>query len=210
MAIKQLTHVPVVREWCQSLGVLTAVSISRQEADTKLAAYVPMLLSDFTDEAFTTDSLSHVAKACKRGFPTYPELHMALREWWQAHKPQPLRLAVDGSDIQAEQRERQREIRESWADPDAVLRSVENCAGNRLLLRTLASAVNLYAPQHRHLVPIDDVATEAPDSAPEREPVKPHYLTPAQLDRISPLPGGRKREDHARCTSRSEKCSSAR
>jgi len=87
------THVPVVREWLVSLGMLTAISISREEARMKLAAFLPMLMSDFEDGAFTKESLNHVAKACVKGFPTYPELHIHLRDWWRDHRPLPPLLA---------------------------------------------------------------------------------------------------------------------
>ena len=86
---KQRTHIRVVREWCQSLGVLTAVSITRQEAEMKLAAYVPLLFDRFPDGAFTTASLEHVARQCVKGFPTYPELAGYLSDWWRAHRPAP-------------------------------------------------------------------------------------------------------------------------
>lgn len=84
---KQTVHVGVVREWCVSLGVLTAVSISRQEAEMKLAAYVPMLLQRFDDAAFTSASLQHVAARALKGFPTYPELADWLGDWWRDHQP---------------------------------------------------------------------------------------------------------------------------
>ena len=80
-------HVGIVREWLVSLGILTAISISREEARIKLAAFVPMMMSDFEDSAFTKESLNHVAKACVKGFPTYPELHNHLRDWWRANRP---------------------------------------------------------------------------------------------------------------------------
>ena len=83
----QATHLPVVRNWCQSLGVLSAVSISRAEAEMKLAAYVPLLMREFPDAAFTADSLSHCAKAAIKGFPTYGELIHSLGEWWREHQP---------------------------------------------------------------------------------------------------------------------------
>jgi hypothetical protein len=86
---KQSVHVPVVRQWCQSLGVLSAISISRQEAEMKLAAYVPMLLDRFPDGAFTTASLEYVAARAVKGFPTYGELATWLAEWWREHRPMP-------------------------------------------------------------------------------------------------------------------------
>ena len=85
----QQTHEPVVRQWCQSLGILTAVSISRQEAEMKLAAYVPLLASEFPAAAFTTESLQHVARLCHRGFPTYPEIVNHLSMWWRENRTLP-------------------------------------------------------------------------------------------------------------------------
>jgi hypothetical protein len=86
---KQTTHVGKVREWCQSLAVLTAVSMTREEATMKLGAYIPMLMRDYPDAAFTTDSLNHVARQCIKGFPTYPELANYLSAWWRDHRPLP-------------------------------------------------------------------------------------------------------------------------
>ena len=86
---KQTTHVGVVRQWCQSLGILSAVSISRAEAEMKLAAYVPLLLDRFPDAAFTTASLEHVAARAVKGFPTYGELAAWLAEWWRENRPKP-------------------------------------------------------------------------------------------------------------------------
>jgi hypothetical protein len=89
---QQSIHVRVVREWLVSLGVLAAVSISRQEAEMKLSAFVPMLMREFTDEAFTPDSLSYVARQCKY-FPTYGELCGYLSDWWHDNRPRPVAIA---------------------------------------------------------------------------------------------------------------------
>jgi hypothetical protein len=77
----------IVREWCASLGVLTAVSISRYEADIKLAAYTPMLASRFPHQVFTPESLEYVAARAIKGFPTYPELAAWLAAWWREQRP---------------------------------------------------------------------------------------------------------------------------
>src|SRR5579862_1877880 len=90
--MRKQAHIKVVREWCVSLGILSAVSISRQEAEMKLAAYVPMLLQRFPDAAFTAESLEHVAARALKGFPTYAELAAWLGEWWSDRKPLPLAL----------------------------------------------------------------------------------------------------------------------
>jgi hypothetical protein len=83
------TALVIVREWCQSLGVLSAINVSRAEAEMKLAAYVPLLVREFPAGAFTADSLAHVAAAAVKGFPTYGELVASLRVWWADHRPMP-------------------------------------------------------------------------------------------------------------------------
>lgn len=53
----------------------------------KLAAYVPLLMREFPDAAFTSDSLSYVAKQAIKGFPTYGEAVAWLGDWWREHQP---------------------------------------------------------------------------------------------------------------------------
>jgi hypothetical protein len=89
----QQTHLPLVRKWCQSLGVLSAVSISRDEAEMKLAAYVPLLMQRFPEAAFTAASLDYVAGLARKGFPTYGELVGWLGDHWRDNRP-PLRQAL--------------------------------------------------------------------------------------------------------------------
>ena len=84
----------MVREWCISLGVLTAISMSRQEAELKLGAFMPLLMKEFPDEAFTADSLAHVARQCARGFPSYGELVSHLSAWWRENRPKPPAIAA--------------------------------------------------------------------------------------------------------------------
>lgn len=153
--MKQNVHVNVVREWLVSLGILTAISISREEARVKLAAFLPMLMSDFTDAAFTTDSLNHVAKACAKGFPTYPELHNHLRAWWREHHPVLTLPAPPPPPPRPEPTDEERAY---------VRACVQKIIGNM----------------------------RSPDAVPPPAPT-PRYLTPAQLDQINPLPGGRRR-----------------
>jgi hypothetical protein len=158
---KQTTHVGVVREWCQSLGILSAVSISRQEAEIKLALYVPNLISDFPDAAFTAASLNHVAKACVKGFPTYAELYNALRTWWRENRP--IANALPAPAQRTPEPERPPPTDEERA---YVRRCVEEITAN------------LRNPDAEKLR--------------DRDP-GPRYLTPEQLDRVNPLPNGRKR-----------------
>jgi hypothetical protein len=89
MQQQQPDHHQAVRQWCLSLIVLSAVSISRDEAETKLAAYVSLLTREFPAGAFTADSLAHVAARASKGFPTFGEIVQALRPWWADHRPVP-------------------------------------------------------------------------------------------------------------------------
>ena len=80
-------HLPAVRKWCQSLGVLSAVNTSDEDAASKLAVYVPLLVQRFPADAFTAESLEHVAARAVKGFPTYGELAEWLAEWWRPRRP---------------------------------------------------------------------------------------------------------------------------
>jgi hypothetical protein len=68
--------------------------MSRQDAEMRLAAYVPMLLDRFPDEAFTTASLQYVAARAVKGFPTYGELAEWLSDWWRDNRPRPIAIVA--------------------------------------------------------------------------------------------------------------------
>jgi hypothetical protein len=159
----QKTHVRIVREWCVSLGILSAITISRQEAEMKLAAYVPMLLQSYPDEAFTTASLEHCARMAVKGFPTYGELAGWLSDWWREHRPLPPLLPPPEP---AQPRE---------PPTEEEIAYVHNCVQQII--------GNMRAPFG--------------DSSGSALSPRPRYLTPAQLDRINPLPNGRKRDGAA-------------
>ena len=168
---KQTTHLPVVRQWCQSLGVLSAVSISRQEAEMKLAAYVPLLFDRFPDAAFTTASLEHVAARAVKGFPTYGELAAWLSEWWSAHRP--ALPALPPPDIPPPR---------PPPTPEEVAYVHQRVAECVAAMRSSAIDADTVGRS------LDEALTFRP---------RPRYLTPEQLDRINPLPNGRKRSDAA-------------
>ena len=155
---KQTTHLPVVRQWCQSLGVLSAVSITRHEAEMKLAAYVPTLMDRFPDAAFTTASLEHVAARAVKGFPTYGELAAWLAEWWREHRPLPPALPPPAP------------IPPRQPPTEAEIAHVHAC-----VQQIIANMRSPFAERD------------------EPGPVQPRYASPELLDRINPLPGGRKR-----------------
>jgi hypothetical protein len=168
---KQQTHVPVVRHWCQTLGVLTAISISRDEAEMKLAAYVPMLMREFSDAAFTNDSLNAVARQCVKGFPTYPELAGFLSDWWRGNRPPPPALPPPEPPPQREPPTPEECARVHQAVQEIVrgLRAAEAAKS-----RSVAEQLDALRVKPR------PAAMPLPD---------------ALLDRINPLPNGRKRHD---------------
>jgi hypothetical protein len=159
---KQQTHINVVRQWCLSLGVLSAVSVSRQEAEMRLAAYVPMLMDRFPDGAFTTASLEHVARHAVKGFPTYGELAAWLADWWRDHRPLPPLLEKP---------------KEAPPQPPRVPPTPEEIEYVHRCVQQIAANMR------------------SPWSEREAEPlsVRPAYASPEVLDRINPLPNGRKR-----------------
>lgn len=164
----QQTHIRVVREWCQSLGVLTAVSISRAEAEMRLGAYVPMLVRDFPDAAFTTDSLNAVARQCVEGFPPYPVLAARLAQWW---KPRMAPL-VPALPPPAPAAPRPPPTPEEVAHVEALVREVT------VHLRASAEVTEARSRQ------LEEAGGHVP---------QPCYLSPGVLDQLNPLPNGRKR-----------------
>jgi hypothetical protein len=144
--------------------------MSRTEAEMKLAAFVPMLMRDFPDAAFTADSLSHVARRAMKGFPIYGELAAWLGEWWAERRPMPVALPAPDP----------RPLLHREPPTPEIVEAVHRAA-NEAIAALRSSAVT------RDTVgrPIGERA-----GPPEQ---KPRYLSPAQLDQINPLPNGRKR-----------------
>lgn len=177
---RQATHVGVVRSWCQSLGVLTAVSITREEAEMKLAAYVPLLMQEFPDAAFTSESLNHVARACSKGFPTYAELVGALSAHWRASRPVLALPPPPPPEPRPPPTDEERaEVTRLAREAIAALRSTAQEFDRR------REAV--WAAQERRGVvppPYDDAGRP-----------RARHLSAELLDRINPLPNGRKRSD---------------
>lgn len=163
---QQQTHIRTVRQWCQSLGILSAVSISRQEAEMKLAAYVPMLLARFPDAAFTTESLEHVARRAVKGFPTYGELAEWLGEHWKETRPPFPAIAPPPPPPPRPE-----------PTPEEIEHVRQLCA--QVVGELRASAIAK-----------DTVGRPLPTGP---VPPTPRYLSPDVLDRINPLPNGRKR-----------------
>lgn len=155
-----------VRDWVEALGVLTCDNMTPTEAAMKTLAYVPMLQDDFPPEAFTQESLSHVARQCKY-FPAYAEIYNHLREWWRARRPMPVALPAPVPERRPEPTE------EEKAHVTAIVQ--------QLTAELRVTAINREVGNN--------------DLAQQEEPRRPraYYLTPAQLDIINPLPNGLKR-----------------
>ena len=79
-----------VEEWLVALGMLTASK--GDDAEAKLAAYIPLLAARFEAAAFTQASLEAVAARCKF-FPSYSEIVEHLGAWWRDNRPRPQGLA---------------------------------------------------------------------------------------------------------------------
>jgi len=148
-------------------------------------------LSDLRDDQFTEETLRFLARRLPRR-PTSMEIREALDAFDKSQQPKP--AAVQERDAWAD---RQAFLRKDWDDPAAILRKVQQCDGNVNWLRLLASVVAKYAPQHLGLIPpailerFDDDDGGRIGEELRRAPSR--YLDPEMLDRINPLPGGRKR-----------------
>lgn len=160
-----------VRNWCISLGVLTATNMSRQEAELKLAGYVPFLANEFPAPVFCQASLSYVARRCPY-FPSYGQLCDHLRDWWRDNRPlPPLLPAREAAPLPPREPPTPEEIAHVHACVLEIMRSL--------------------AKRHEYT---PGVSRPLPNE-PRR--VTPHCLPPDMLDRMNPLPNGRKRTDAA-------------
>jgi hypothetical protein len=134
----------------------------------KLAAYVPLLASEFPAAAFTTESLQHVARLCHRGFPTYPEIANHLSMWWRENRTLP-RIAAPV--LEERPPPTPEEIAYVRGRVDEIVRNLR--------------AAELYR------------TSQIVDLPSAKFSPGPRYLTPEQLDIINPLPNGRKRVPQA-------------
>ena len=82
----------IVRRWLVSLGRLTAVKTTSDEAAEFVDTRTPMLAMRFSDGAFTATSLEAVAAQCKY-LPTYGELAEMLSRWWRTNRPMPVAIS---------------------------------------------------------------------------------------------------------------------
>jgi hypothetical protein len=131
-----------------------------------------MLMREFgDDQAFTADSLNHVARACIAGFPPYPVLCVHLGEWWRGNRPLPPLLPAC----------------EAPPPPPREPPTDAERATVHALVQQFVSDVTYRERSY-------PTSRALPD---EPQPARPRYLPPDVLDRINPLPNGRKRADAA-------------
>jgi hypothetical protein len=157
--------VGTVREWTIALGILTAGNMSRADAEMKLRAYVPLLQDNFPPAAFTQDSLHHVARQCK-WFPSYAEVVEHLGGWWKEHRPPFPALPAPEP------------------PPPRPEPTPEEIAYVQARVAEITAALRVSAI---------DKATQGRPLPTGPVPPTPRYLPPDVLDRINPLPNGRKR-----------------
>ena len=109
----------------------------------KLAAYIPLLMKDFPDAAFTADSLSFVARRAVKGFPTYAEVCIWLGDWWRSHGPRP--LALPGEPVVM--------LRGDPPTQEEIEHVRRVAAETIAVLRANAIQANDWEPTARHLTP---------------------------------------------------------
>ena len=169
-SIASIAKPEAIADWLMALGVLTADTGSRAEAEMKLAAYVPLLAERFPAGAFTPASLEHVASKC-RFFPAYADVVEHLGAWWLKHRPAPPALPPPP------------------AVPARPAPTADEVARVAAAVREVAAM--LHAGELWH------ASGAWPDEASRSRPA---FLSPGLLDQINPLPNGRKRTDAAEAT----------
>jgi hypothetical protein len=161
-----------VRNWVEALGVLCSDNMTPTEAEMKVLAYVPMLQGDFPPEAFCQASLSHVVRECKF-FPAYADVYAHLRVWWREHRPVPPALPPPAP------------IRQRDEPTD------EEKAHVSRIVAELTAELRRKPLDYEVLEGNNELPQE--DQDPQTRRPRAYHLTPAQLDRVNPLPGGAKR-----------------
>jgi hypothetical protein len=177
-------------------------------------AYLAPRLDDLSPYWFTEDAIAGIWRDL-RTLNSAERVRKALREFHMKQAP-PRPQPISESEREASAWEdRKAWLRRDWDDPAGILRRVQACQGNVLLLRLLGKLVRQWAPQHLGFLPPHILeAIESDEAAPQDRhlrfgaepaafepappaPPGPRHLDPAELDRINPLPNGRKRVDAA-------------
>jgi hypothetical protein len=208
--------------WAEQLAEVIRPTAAK--AATTQIAQLLRYLTDMPDEAFVEASVQYVANRKAGHALTLMWLRTVLVEYLhEADPPEPRpQQESPNAKLRREWQSRQEWLAENWDDPPGILRKVHAHRDDRPMLRLLARIVGMWAPQHLGLLPPDVLEEVARDpemqlpvfvalrdrlgDAPapvytathtqgeKRRPV-PSYLDPAYLDRINPLPNGRKRTD---------------
>lgn len=110
-------------------------------------------LVDVPEHAFTDDSLQYCATRLRKT-PSLPIMRDLLAEYLREQDPAPVR-DVETPTMRERRKweERQAFLRRDWDDPAGILRKVRNCGDDMRWLRSLASLVAKWAPQHLGLLP---------------------------------------------------------
>jgi hypothetical protein len=176
------------------LAKLTA-PMSAPVAAKALADMLP-LFEDIPDDAFTLESLEHVASQCER-VPTYRELREHLGDWAKAHPPvlPPSRaVQAPSGERNPEEEDRQfwntitsQQLREKTAEIDAMTGPMATVVRDALR-RSYVNGLTRYAPHRLGWLPPHWLPREPTDPTPlpvEPEPQrprpKPSHFTPEQL-----------------------------
>jgi hypothetical protein len=172
--------------------------------------YLRPRLEDLSPYWFTEDAIAGIWMHL-RSLNSAERVRKALREFHALRAP-PRPPPISQQEREAsEWEDRKAWLRRDWDNPARIMQNVRATAGHPMqlyLLRLQAKMVRLWAPQHLGYLPphileaIERDDSPAPLSRQDQlnalgqvAVTQPRHLTPEQLDRINPLPNGRKRTD---------------
>jgi hypothetical protein len=191
------------------------------QSTDRVVAYLQPRLQDLNPFWFTEPAINAVFLKV-RTLNSADRVRNALREF-HAKQPPPTQTHETPIQREWRTwQEQQEQLASEWDDPHGITRKVRDCADNPTAMRMLARIIARHAPQHLGHIPphvllamhangspdlkailrgmplgpqsparskweqIDDIANDKPSIA--------KHLTPAQLDIVSPLPNGAKRQ----------------
>lgn len=204
-------RIRAIAAWLNDLATISCGSQPVPNLKTKIAAMAPMLADEFEPSAFTQASMRAVAGAQARSFfPGYGEICAGLSEWRAANPPPTPAIAGPKHDpnaaLRAQRAAEREEVAASWRDltPEqlrAKLRALEGHPMRPALGRLLRTILERHCSHLLPMLPPDllnDTSPAAQQPAPDwpepaAERPRPYHLPPDVLDRINPLPNGRKR-----------------
>lgn len=165
--MKKKTPLNPVEEWLLALMHRCQVSMTADESETTARAFAPAFMEHFPPGAFSPRSLNAVGNAVK--YFNQANVHIALAEWWDEHRPvvyalpAPIPFKTD------------EELADGWNDPARILLQIRKLRElppsplRQSLLSMIRTAVTRFAPEYAEMIPdtLDDHTPIAFLSPPE-------------------------------------------